>query len=68
MLKGMGWNKGQGLGKDGQGITAPIKAEMRLKGAGIGAAPTFSAEDKGPDEGYAANAAASARHRFATMS
>lgn len=68
MLKGMGWNKGQGLGKDGQGITAPIKAEMRLRGAGIGAAPTFSAEDRGPDEGYAANAAASARHRFATMS
>lgn len=37
MLAKMGWNKGQGLGKDGSGIINPIKAESYAQSAGIGA-------------------------------
>ena len=31
MLKAMGWNKGEGLGVNSQGIVKPIQAEMRLQ-------------------------------------
>jgi len=40
MLKAMGWKKGQGLGKDSSGITAPVNAEIHVRGAGLGSAPT----------------------------
>ncbi|XP_078595321.1 RNA-binding protein 10-like isoform X8 [Branchiostoma floridae x Branchiostoma japonicum] len=36
MLKAMGWAEGTGLGKKKQGITAPITAEKRTMGAGLG--------------------------------
>lgn len=38
MLKQMGWREGSGLGRTGGGITAPIEAEHRVQGMGLGAA------------------------------
>ncbi|XP_068109037.1 RNA-binding protein 5 isoform X2 [Hyperolius riggenbachi] len=37
MLQAMGWKEGSGLGRKSQGITAPIQAQVRMKGAGLGA-------------------------------
>ncbi|KAJ8258600.1 hypothetical protein COCON_G00176120 [Conger conger] len=36
MLQAMGWQEGRGLGRRQQGITAPIEASLRTKGAGLG--------------------------------
>ncbi|XP_063071515.1 RNA-binding protein 5 isoform X2 [Engraulis encrasicolus] len=36
MLQAMGWREGKGLGRNQQGITSPIEAQMRAKGAGLG--------------------------------
>ena len=36
LLKKMGWKEGEGLGRDGTGITKPVEAEGYAKGAGIG--------------------------------
>lgn len=36
MLQKMGWKTGSGLGKTNSGITAPIVAEQRTMGAGLG--------------------------------
>ncbi|XP_075997374.1 RNA-binding protein 5 isoform X2 [Genypterus blacodes] len=36
MLQAMGWKEGSGLGRNRQGITTPISAQMRTKGAGLG--------------------------------
>uniref|UniRef100_A0A183UST2 RanBP2-type domain-containing protein n=1 Tax=Toxocara canis TaxID=6265 RepID=A0A183UST2_TOXCA len=38
LLKSMGWTEGTGIGKNNQGIVAPIAAERRVEGAGLGAA------------------------------
>ncbi|KAL6056998.1 RNA-binding protein 5 [Balamuthia mandrillaris] len=37
MLRKMGWEAGKGLGKDGDGITAPIQVTQRAERAGLGA-------------------------------
>ncbi|CAM9713689.1 unnamed protein product [Chrysoparadoxa australica] len=37
MLRQMGWESGKGLGKDGQGITAPVKADGAVGKEGVGA-------------------------------
>ncbi|XP_029287520.1 RNA-binding protein 5-like isoform X2 [Cottoperca gobio] len=36
MMQAMGWQEGKGLGRHQQGITAPISASLRTKGAGLG--------------------------------
>ena len=36
LLRKMGWKTGQGLGKDGSGITTPIEVKAVSKGAGLG--------------------------------
>ncbi|XP_061473776.1 RNA-binding protein 5 [Rhineura floridana] len=36
MLQAMGWREGSGLGRKCQGITAPIEAQVRMRGAGLG--------------------------------
>uniref|UniRef100_A0A9J2P549 RNA-binding protein 10 n=2 Tax=Ascaris TaxID=6251 RepID=A0A9J2P549_ASCLU len=38
LLKSMGWTEGRGIGKNNQGIVAPIATERRVEGAGLGAA------------------------------
>jgi RNA-binding protein 5/10 len=43
ILKAMGWQEGSGLGRDGSGITAPILAERRALGAGLGATGSTTA-------------------------
>ena len=37
LLKGMGWEQGQGLGKTGQGRTVVVKQRLKKDNAGIGA-------------------------------
>ncbi|EME45629.1 hypothetical protein DOTSEDRAFT_171153 [Dothistroma septosporum NZE10] len=37
MMSKMGWQEGQGLGKEGEGIAAPIEVKLRPQGAGVGA-------------------------------
>ncbi|KAK1805650.1 hypothetical protein P4O66_019932 [Electrophorus voltai] len=36
MLQNMGWSPGMGLGPEGRGITEPLRATQRPKGAGLG--------------------------------
>ena len=36
MMQTMGWNPGTGLGPEGRGITEPVRATLRPKGAGLG--------------------------------
>ncbi|XP_053149785.1 RNA-binding protein 6 isoform X2 [Hemicordylus capensis] len=36
MMQAMGWKEGSGLGRNEQGMTSPVEAESRKKGAGLG--------------------------------
>ena len=45
LLQKMGWNAGEGLGKNQQGIVDPLSAARRQQGAGLGAAGSTSAVD-----------------------
>ncbi|XP_061473769.1 RNA-binding protein 6 isoform X2 [Rhineura floridana] len=36
MMQAMGWKEGSGLGRNEQGMTAPVEPESRKKGAGLG--------------------------------
>ncbi|XP_076006020.1 angiogenic factor with G patch and FHA domains 1 isoform X2 [Genypterus blacodes] len=45
MLEKMGWKKGDGLGKEGKGMKAPIELKIRKSQAGLGAGATVSVDD-----------------------
>ncbi|XP_061476279.1 angiogenic factor with G patch and FHA domains 1 isoform X1 [Rhineura floridana] len=45
MLEKMGWKKGEGLGKSGDGMKDPIKLQLRRKHAGLGSNTPVSAEE-----------------------
>ncbi|KAH8554378.1 hypothetical protein BGW37DRAFT_484601 [Umbelopsis sp. PMI_123] len=65
MLKNMGWKSGEGLGKEGTGIVAPVMAESYVKGAGLG---TFGGkqdmEELGANASYKDRAKYMARKRY----
>jgi len=63
LMKKMGWNEGSGIGKNLQGISAPIEATMRQKGAGLGAA----SYEMDPNDSYKDAARKSARARFESL-
>ena len=54
MLQKMGWKAGDGLGKDGQGIVAPVTANVHVAGTGLGAAPAMEADAIGSQRAAAA--------------
>ncbi|KAG0006553.1 hypothetical protein BGZ65_006745 [Modicella reniformis] len=68
LLKSMGWKEGQGLGKDGEGIKAPIEASGYAKGVGIGAGLLRKADGtsvmRGLSGTYAETAKELARRRY----
>ncbi|KAF9584651.1 hypothetical protein BGW38_005717 [Lunasporangiospora selenospora] len=68
LLKSMGWKEGQGLGKDGEGIKAPIEASSYGQGVGIGAGLLRKADGasqtRGPLGNYAETAKDLARRRY----
>ncbi|XP_066501294.1 angiogenic factor with G patch and FHA domains 1 isoform X2 [Hoplias malabaricus] len=45
MLEKMGWKSGEGLGKDGAGITEPIGLHIRPVQSGLGSVPVLSVEE-----------------------
>lgn len=45
MLEKMGWRKGEGLGKDGGGMRAPIQLQLRQAHAGLGTGKPSSIEE-----------------------
>ncbi|XP_019851943.1 PREDICTED: RNA-binding protein 5-like [Amphimedon queenslandica] len=66
LLKAMGWSEGKGLGKQHQGITAPIEAEQRAPAAGLGSVGSHYGGASGSSS-YRDNVKSVARARFQQM-
>ncbi|CAO3677555.1 unnamed protein product [Umbelopsis vinacea] len=65
MLKSMGWRSGEGLGKEGTGIVAPVMAESYVKGAGLGTiGGRQDMEELGASSSYKDRAKFMARKRY----
>ncbi|CAM9196041.1 unnamed protein product [Discosporangium mesarthrocarpum] len=46
MLKKAGWTEGKGLGKDGEGTSAPVNMNMGAEGAGVGVKETHEVTEE----------------------
>ncbi|CAF1252008.1 unnamed protein product, partial [Adineta ricciae] len=66
LLKKHGWQEGHGLGKKLQGRAAPVEAEMRQSGAGLGA-DQYGRYRPQPGESYKDAVRKVARARFSMM-
>lgn len=45
MLKRMGWKSGEGLGRDGGGITEPVDVQVRVPQSGLGCGAIFAVDE-----------------------
>ncbi|XP_041836117.1 angiogenic factor with G patch and FHA domains 1 isoform X2 [Melanotaenia boesemani] len=65
MLEKMGWKKGEGLGKDGTGMKAPIELKIRKSQLGLGAGVATSLDDMSVTKSKSHKNWERARERFA---
>jgi RNA-binding protein 5/10 len=67
LLRAMGWQQGEGLGRQSTGMTAPVQVQMRADRAGLGAegAVVGTAEDAAST--YAETARRKARARLESL-
>ncbi|XP_059184918.1 angiogenic factor with G patch and FHA domains 1 isoform X2 [Centropristis striata] len=65
MLEKMGWKKGEGLGKEGTGMKAPIELKIRKSQSGLGAGATMSLDSVSVSKSKSQKNWEKARERFA---
>ncbi|XP_035486428.2 angiogenic factor with G patch and FHA domains 1 isoform X2 [Scophthalmus maximus] len=65
MLEKMGWKKGEGLGKEGTGMKAPIQLKIRKSQSGLGASATMSLDSVSLTRSKSQKNWEKARERFA---
>uniref|UniRef100_A0A3B5A9Q0 Angiogenic factor with G patch and FHA domains 1 n=1 Tax=Stegastes partitus TaxID=144197 RepID=A0A3B5A9Q0_9TELE len=65
MLEKMGWKKGEGLGKEGKGMKAPIELKIRKSQSGLGAGAAMSVDDMSVTRSKSQKNWEKARERFA---
>ncbi|XP_022056058.1 angiogenic factor with G patch and FHA domains 1 isoform X2 [Acanthochromis polyacanthus] len=65
MLEKMGWKKGEGLGKEGTGMKAPIELKIRKSQSGLGAGTAMSLDDMSMARSKSQKNWEKARERFA---
>ncbi|KAG7495259.1 angiogenic factor with G patch and FHA domains 1 isoform X2 [Solea senegalensis] len=65
MLEKMGWKKGEGLGKEGTGMTNPIELKIRKSQSGLGAGATLSIDTVSVTRSKSQKNWEKARERFA---
>nr|XP_020489541.1 angiogenic factor with G patch and FHA domains 1 isoform X1 [Labrus bergylta] len=65
MLEKMGWKKGEGLGKGGTGMKAPIELKIRKSQSGLGAAAAVSLDSVSLTKSKSQKNWEKARERFA---
>ncbi|XP_053334582.1 angiogenic factor with G patch and FHA domains 1 isoform X2 [Clarias gariepinus] len=64
MLERMGWKSGEGLGKDGGGITEPVGVQVRTPQSGLGCGAIFSVDEVPADQSRRQKNWEHARGRF----